>query len=102
MLEFRIPAQHSRLTSVLELTKLLSTYRSRRKTTVGVRRETDHLEPSGISQRFRSATCDIARVPVGEELVPIRVLRHASLASVQIRAKGSAKRDKIVSLIVAV
>jgi len=73
-------------------------YRSGRKTTVGVRQETDHLEPTGISQRFRSATCDIAGVPVGEELVPLRVLRHA----VHIRAEGSAKRDIIVALIVAV
>ena len=81
---------------------MLSTYRSGRKTTVGVRRETDHLEPTGISQRFRSATCDIAGIPVGEELVSLRVLRHASRASVQIRAEGSAKRNRIVSLIVAV
>jgi len=61
---------------------------------VGVRRETDHLKLTGISQRFRSATCGIPGVPVGEKLVPLRVLRHALRASVQIRAEGSAKRTE--------
>jgi len=61
---------------------------------VGVRRETDHLKLTRISQRFRSAPCGIPGVAVGEKLVPLRVLRHALRASAQICAEGSAKRTE--------